>query len=201
MPISAASEFATPPEVRLASDNPSIGTIGNVRSGEVLFLLIILILWTIMLGVGLFISSQPYRDMLVAKQLPFQDYAFAWFMALISSTFTNVALLSGLASLAGAGARHVEAQLCGGERITNLQALYASAALRGFFVYLIALSGLMVLVENLFTGLAQSANIYLRLAGSISLLSFMLGFHPEMFARFLERIARLLEDQAAKAKS
>jgi hypothetical protein len=131
----------------------------------------------------------------------FEDYAFAWLMAFFTYTFTNVAILSGLASMAGAGARHVESQLGGNERITNLRALYASAALRGFFVYLIALSGLMFLVENIFTNIAKSPDIYIRLAGIISLLSFMLGFNPEMFARFLQRIARILEDQDSRTRS
>ena len=75
-------------------------------------------------------------------------------MAVLSYTFTNLAMLSGLASLVGAGARHVEAQLSGSERIENLRALYASAAIRGFFVYLIVLSGVMVFVENIFTQIA-----------------------------------------------
>lgn len=72
--------------------------------------------------------------------------------------------------------------------------------LRGFFVYLVAMSGLMFLAESVITTVAKSPDVYMRLAGSISLLSFLLGFHPEMFARFLDRIARLLEDQASTAK-
>ena len=193
-------DISAPEVVKATGDGTRQGVFDRLHVGELVFLLAVLLAWSGLLAIGMFLASQPYRDTLVRGQLGFGDYAFAWVMAFVSYTFTNVALLSGLASLAGAGARHVEAQLAGGERIGNLRALYASAALRGFFVYLIALSGLMILVENLFTNIAKSPDIYLRLAGSISLVSFMLGFNPEMFARFLDRIARLLEDQGARTR-
>ncbi|MCL4401612.1 MAG: hypothetical protein M1436_02960 [Acidobacteria bacterium] len=173
----------------------------RLHVGEIVFLVGDLVLWTVLLAVGLFIASEPYRNALLAKQPRFVDYAFVWFMAFLSYTFTNLAILCSIASIAGAGARHVETQLAGGQPITNLRALYTSAAVRGFFVYLIALSGLMFLAEGLFANIAKSADAYMRLAGGISALSFMLGFNPEMFARFLERIARLLEDQGSRTKA
>jgi len=44
--------------------------------------------------------------------------------------------------------------------------------------------------------LAASPDSYLRLAGVISLLSFAIGFSPEMFARRLNRVASALEEQS-----
>lgn len=192
--IEAAPPTESPQAVigtrQISSEKPDIS--------EVVFLFTVLVAWTALFAIGMFVTSQPYRDALAQGKSSPVDYLIAGFISFMSYTFTNLAMLSGLASLAGAGARHVEAQLNGSEPIANLRALYTSAALRGFFVYLVALSGLMFLVEGVFTNIAKSADIYLRLAGSISLLSFMLGFNPEMFARLLERIARLLEDQGAK---
>jgi hypothetical protein len=200
MPNDSAAQAAMIPNDQAARDSLDQDR-ENSAIGEVVFLVAVLLAWTVLLATGMFIASQPYRNTLVMGDLRILDYAFAWFMAFVSYTFTNLAMLSGLASIAGAGARHVEAQLAGGERITNVRSLYASATLRGFFVYLIALSSLMVFVEHIFTNIATSADTYIRLAGAISLLSFMLGLNPEMFARFLERVARLLEDQAARTKS
>ena len=200
MPEGSATALARTPEEPVAGVSTRHEEREKLHAGEVVFLVGVLLGWVILLAIGMFIPSQSYRDALVQAQPRFYDYAFAWFMALIGYTFTHLAVRSGLASLAGAGARHVEAQLAGGERIANLRALYTSAVVRGFFVYLIALSGLMFLAEGLFTNIAKSADVYIRLAGSMSVLSFMLGFNPEMFARFLERIARLLEDQGAKTR-
>jgi hypothetical protein len=175
---------------QISSEKPGIS--------EVVFVFAILMAWTALLAIGMLVNSAPYRDALAQGKSSPLNYLIAGFISFMSYTFTNLAMLSGLASLAGAGARHVEAQLNGAQPIANILALYTSAALRGFFVYLVSLSGLMFLVEGVFTNIAKSADIYLRLAGSISLLSFMLGFNPEMFARLLDRIARLLEDQGGK---
>jgi hypothetical protein len=200
MPNHSATESVTISEPKLVGVGES-RVIEKLIGGELVFLAAVLLLWTLLLATGIFIASQPYRDALGQAQLNPNPLAYAatWFKAFVSYTFTNIAMLSGLASLAGAGARHAEAQLAAGERITSLRALYASAALRGFFVYLIALSGLMVFAEN-FSQIAQTPDLYVRLAGFISLLSFMLGFNPELFARFLERIARLLEDQSSQSR-
>jgi hypothetical protein len=200
MPDGSAAAPAKIPEQPLGAASAHQHVPDRLHLWEMVFVAGVLLMWTVLLAIGMFIASQPYRDALTRAQPRFADYAFAWFMAFLSYTFTNLAVLSGLASMAGAGARHVETQLAGGERIANLRALYTSAAVRGFFVYLIALSGLMFLAEGLFTNIAKSPDIYIRLAGSISVLSFMLGFNPEMFARFLERIARLLEDQGSRTR-
>ncbi|MBI4889079.1 MAG: hypothetical protein HY821_00550 [Acidobacteria bacterium] len=200
MPESPVSDISRLGEERAISDSGQRKALEKLHASEIGFLLAVLLLWTSLLAVGMFVASQPYRDVLVQGQRPLSEYVFSWVMAFASYTFTNVAILSILSALAGAGARHVEAQLGGNERITNVRALYASAMLRGFFVYLIALSGLMFLAESVFTTIAKSPDVYIRLSGSISLLSFMLGFNPEMFARMLDRIARVLEDQGSKTR-
>lgn len=72
---------------------------------------------------------------------------------------------------------------------------YVSAVIRGFFVFLVLLSGVLILLEKLFDSPTQEQ--YLRLAGFVSLLSFLVGYNPHLFARLLKRIADLVEGQAS----
>lgn len=118
MSAGAATELTKIPEER--ADEAAF--LDKLDFKEIAFLVTSILLWTVLLAVGMFISSGSYRDALVTTLPRMTDYAFAWFMAFISYTFTNVALLSCLASMAGAGARHVEAQLSNKERIANLRA-------------------------------------------------------------------------------
>jgi hypothetical protein len=56
---------------------------------------------------------------------------------------------------------------------------YISAVLRGFFVYLIMISGLLLLDVNPFSD--PSPGQYIRLAGFLSLFGFVLNYQPRLF--------------------
>jgi hypothetical protein len=60
---------------------------------------------------------------------------------------------------------------------------YTSAMLRGFFVYLITISGLLLLDVNPFSN--PSPAQYIRLAGFLSLFSFVLSYQPRLFRKIL----------------
>jgi hypothetical protein len=170
---------------------------------EIATLVIALAAWVFFLAVGIFVNSGPYRDAIANPQVRLGpwDAIAAWTAAISAYTFTNIAILTVLASLLGAGGRRFESLvLHKTDAREGPRHPYASAILRGFFVYLLALSGLMFFVENVFKTIAVSADSYIRLAGVVSLLSFLIGFSPEMFARLLNRIATLLEEQASTPK-
>ena len=65
---------------------------------------------------------------------------------------------------------------------------YLSGVIRGFFVYLLLISGLLILTEDPFADLSPQR--YIRLAGFLSLLSFVVSFRPEVFGALFERAAR-----------
>jgi hypothetical protein len=56
---------------------------------------------------------------------------------------------------------------------------YVSATLRGFFVYLFLLSGLLLLDDAPFTTPTQGQ--YVRLSGFLSLFSFVVSYQPRLF--------------------
>jgi predicted secreted protein len=60
---------------------------------------------------------------------------------------------------------------------------YISAMLRGLFVYLIMISGLLVLDVNPFFN--PSPGQYIRLAGFLSLFSFVLSYQPRVFRKII----------------
>jgi hypothetical protein len=60
---------------------------------------------------------------------------------------------------------------------------YISAMLRGLFVYLIMISGLLVLDVNPFSNPAPGQ--YIRLAGFLSLFSFVLSYQPRVFRKII----------------
>jgi hypothetical protein len=69
---------------------------------------------------------------------------------------------------------------------------YISALLRGFFVYLIMISGLLLLDDAPFSN--PTPGQYIRLAGLLSLFSFVVNYNPTVFSKLLmiaaERIQR-----------
>jgi hypothetical protein len=75
---------------------------------------------------------------------------------------------------------------------------YAAAVVGGFFVYLAAVSGILILVERPWA--SPTAEEYVRLAGFISLLSFLMGYRPRMLSRFLARVAEVIEGLAKPSR-
>jgi hypothetical protein len=59
-----------------------------------------------------------------------------------------------------------------------------SALLRGFFVYLFMTSGLLLLDETPFS--SPSPGQYIRLAGFLSLFSFVLSYQPQLFTALID---------------
>ncbi len=63
---------------------------------------------------------------------------------------------------------------------------YLSGALRGFFVYLMVISGLLVMLGNPFENITPFS--YIRFAGLLSLFSFAVSYDPDLFSSLLQRV-------------
>lgn len=169
---------------------------------EFLTLFAAMTLWLVLFAIGLFVDSAPHRAAVADANRPFGDQFFHWAVAIVSYTFTNIALLSVFSAVLGAAARQFEHSVRGRANArSHLAHPYAAAALRGFCVYLMAVSGLIFMVEGLFKSVATSADAYIRLSGGISMAGFLIGFSPEIFARILNRLASLLEEHAGTGSS
>jgi hypothetical protein len=69
-------------------------------------------------------------------------------------------------------------------RVDNVNP-YLSGVLRGFFVYLAVISGLMVLLGNPFENITPFS--YIRFAGLLSLFSFTVSYNPDLFSAVVDR--------------
>ncbi len=118
-------------------------------------------------------------------------------------TPTNLALLCMLAGLMGALGRGAHLHPMGNlnkrkqPRAEQEVALpfdainpYLSGIIRGFFVYIILISGSLILFDNPFTN--PTADGYARLAGMLSLLSFIMSYNPLIYGSVFTRIDKYL---------
>jgi hypothetical protein len=170
---------------------------GLTPSQKVLTFVMIVVWMLIFIG-GIIVNSAPYREIVSShsyasindaeptQQQP--DIIIAWLMVIFFYTPTNILILCMCAGLLGALSRisklHVRV---GGEPdlASDKTNPLISGLLRGIFVYLILISGVLVINEEPFTNPSQIQ--YLRLAGLLSLLSFLLNYNPSRFRSFLAR--------------
>jgi hypothetical protein len=96
----------------------------------------------------------------------------------------NVALICASAALLGAfGNRANLSDDAAPQPSQDNSNPYISAMLRGFFVYLIMISGLLLLDVNPFAD--PSPGQYIRLAGFLSLFGFVLSYQPRLFRQII----------------
>lgn len=128
----------------------------------------------------------------------------AWLVVLGFFMPVNLAVVCVLAGALGAFGSLANLQTDDEDRgSSDSSSPYVSAMLRGFFVYLFLISGLLLLDANPFSD--TSPGQYVRLAGFLSLMSFVVNYRPHMFGQLVawsfQRIqARVQEeDRAADA--
>jgi hypothetical protein len=159
---------------------------------------IIFLFWLLVFGAGILINSQPFRESISGWQGTILSWKFVVVALMIVLTWTplNIALLAGTSGLLGAQARFAGLEEKELERpdVTNP---YFSALFRGFYIYLLFISGMLVIVETPFSSPTQEQ--YLRLAGLLSLASFLVNYKLKLFAKFLKYSAEKIEQQSQGA--
>jgi hypothetical protein len=139
---------------------------------------------------------------------------FALLVVVITFTPPNLAILSSLAAVVGAAGRWMtdgeyvetgrpaeEKNAGSGGLRTWASGVLVGALMRGFFVYLAILSGLLVLISEPFEN--PSPGQYVRLAGTCSLFCFIVGWQPGILAGLINRFmaAAKIEDSKAGTKT
>lgn len=152
----------------------------------------VIILWIVIFLAGIVINSAPYRERMTSKA----PHIFAWFanwiIVLFVYTPTNVAILSILAGLLGALGRcatlHVITKDKDEEFPEDPINPYLSGVVRGFIVYLLIISGMIIILES--PPISPTApDQYVRLATVISVASFIVSYNPRYFGKLLHRAA------------
>jgi len=152
-------------------------------------------------------SSSPSITKVVKDALtPQNEYKgstlYAFFAASACFTPTNLALLALLAGLIGGCASNVVADAMPPEERANadpqqlkmLEETPWSAAMRSFIVYLCVIAGLYLTVDDPFKD-STSAQ-YLRLAGLVSALAFVVGYDPSRIQQWIRLLPGPMQSQA-----
>ena len=120
-------------------------------------------------------------------------------MLITCYTFTNIAFLCCLSAIIGAVGRSARIDDARSSAETDFRTLCISAIIRGFFMYIVIISGTLILSDQKFDDI--SIQQYLKLAGLVSLLSFAVGYDPSLFGRLFNRVASLSESIETKPRT
>ncbi len=134
--------------------------------------------------------------------------AFAWFAILVLFTPVNIMLLSSTAGVLGAVGRrallHAPSRMPPGEQDTEHPVgpesdrdpsnPYLSGVLRGFLVYLFLMSGVLLVMDSPLG--AKTPQQYIRLAGLVSLVSFLSSYNPRVLGSLMHRAIDALDGRA-----
>ena len=173
---------------------------------------LILATWIIIFASGLLINSQPYRDIVTShsyfkidtelsttQNINGPNIFAAWLLVLFCYTPTNVLFLCMASGILGSISRiailHVKRE--GEPEIPSDKTNpLISGLFRGMFVYLLIVSGVLIINEAPFTNPTQIQ--YARLAGFMSLLSFILSYDPRRFHKLLSSGFERIEEKIQK---
>lgn len=120
--------------------------------------------------------------------------SWAFVVALLSFTPSNLALLCCAAGALGATGRRLKLSGRTNPETLDRSFPFLSAVIRGLVVFLIVISGLLVLLENPIVGTASPGQ-YVRFGGLLSLTSFVVSYDPSVFAMLLEQVRTRLRER------
>ena len=155
---------------------------------------VVILLFIILIDIGYVMSSAAcLGDLAKVPDGHWMERTYLLMTFVLSYTASNVALLCCLSAFLGALGERTGIM----GRVRTHDATYwrdgirqyLAAILRGMFVFLVLMSGLMVLGAANFTSPTQAA--YGNLAGAASLFSFLIGRDPRMFSKIVEKVNRL----------
>lgn len=157
--------------------------------------------WILLFTAGALISSEPYRELLGGSK-PLELWKMIQYGTVVFSSYTvtNVAMLCCLSSLLGGiyrGSTHLEREgAANTPSIVDVRLL--PYLIQGFVIFLLIISGLFLLGDDPFQNLTQSK--YLRLAGTASLFSFVAGYKPRVFYKWLQRFDEADPSRGSRSK-
>lgn len=168
----------------------------NISSGELFSGCLVLVLWMILFIFGLFVPTAGWRGELLNGTTPWYYLPRVGAVGLCY-TLTNAFFLACSASFLGCMAHRWQVA-DGSELIPEntrsafASRLYVSAVLRGFFLYLMFISGFLI-VSTEETVTKTEFGQYIRIGGMISVFGFIVGYDPNLLIRLIRRILSLAD--------
>ena len=157
----------------------------NLHLGEIGVGLVAFLAWLLLLAAGILVGTASYRETLAHPAgLGFLTLFGDLLIVTLCYTWTNAALLCPLASFLGG--------LCQWSKADSRERGYLSIILPGFFVYVVAASGILFVGNTTALLNPTSPTVYVKLAGLVSLLSFCVGYDPRFFATSIERVEQVI---------
>jgi hypothetical protein len=185
-PADASATTAPPAQ---ASPSPSYLPKRPLTRPEAIICIGSIVAWVVLTAAGVAVPTKQYLDQIGATDGTVAGLALlkAWILVITCYTFTNIAMLCCLSAVVGAIGR--SAQIDDVQRqdpATDLRTLCISGVIRGFFMFIVILSGTLILSDQKFDEISISQ--YLKLAGLVSLVSFAIGYDPHLFVSVFERV-------------
>ena len=165
---------------------------------EMLLLGLLAPMWLAVFMAGTLVDSEPFREGFATFEGGFVGMIGNGLVVAFTYTLTNVAILCSLAGVLGElGAKAVlgSDKQDGSAQVQDTTSPISSAVLRSFLVYLAVIAGVLLLGES---PLKPTANHYVRLAGAISLVGFVVSYRPSAFGQLLEHASGLFGDARTK---
>ena len=178
----------------------------KLKPVERFFAVLFLGLWLNLFAGGMLVHTEPYRCIIsregvVASQplsnrsdickesekppAPMSGFWFSWFVVLFLYLPLNLALICVIAGALGTFGSIANLHADGSNNSPrDYSNPYMSGLLRGFFVYLFLISGLFLFDDDPFSN--PSPNQYIRLAGFLSLFSFIVNYQPNTFSTLID---------------
>jgi len=157
--------------------------------------LVALTCWFGFFSGGILVSTEQYR-VAIASPTASMTFFANWLMVLSFWTITNIGILACIAAFLGALGRRTQFTVQTASLLTevdktilnkhSLATYYVSAVMRGFGTYSLMLAGLLVLATEALISPSQAE--YMRLAPTVSIVSFYAGYDPSLFAGLLSRV-------------
>jgi len=119
----------------------------------------------------------------------------SFLMVLISFTPTNLALICCAAGVIGAAGRRLQLSTDPDRDNRDRSHPLLSAFVRGLFVFLIATSGILVLLEDPILGTASPGQ-YIRFASLLSLTSFIVNYDPTVFVLLVDQVRQRIQERS-----
>jgi hypothetical protein len=153
-------------------------------------LLFFIFLWVLAFIFGVHVNTRVIRD-----NFSLNGYISFWelLVLLFCWTWSNLLILCCISAIIGELGHGF---FLSGVRLTN----YRGAIVKGFFIYLLALTGQLVIIGTVSMPARESQDptmlyqaSYFRLSSFVSLVSFLVGYSPRLFIQMIERFEHLTE--------